>query len=321
MKIFTDRTAADTNTKCSLFDPYIGQDAGYVQVTPLLGTLAPLVVTPVGSSPLEGYRFLKESTSAAPYYQSQTFEGLYEWTWHTLAYAQSDWASTTPWNAPTSGTLAAGASRTYGLQFQLAASIRTIDDAVAGAGRPVAQGIPGYIVPRGVPAKLFLRYTSAVSSLAVSPAGALSWKTNADATDAKWVGYDVTPAAGAFGRARLTITYADDVVQTVHYHITKAGPSVLADLGSFLTTKQWFDVAGDPFARSPSVISYDRQLNAVVKDEARAWIAGLSDEAGAGSWLAATMKQYAQPNAAEVAKLETFVNKTLFGSIQNTNGE
>lgn len=110
-------------------------------------------------------------------------------------------------------------------------------------------------------------------------------------------------------------------MQTVHYHITKSGPSTLADLGNFLMTKQWFDVASDPLARSPSVISYDRQLNAVVKDEARVWIAGLSDEARAGSWLVATVKEYAQPNAAEVKKLESFVNKTLFGSIQNTNGQ
>ena len=32
-QIFTGRTAAETNEKCSLFDPYIGADAGYVQVS------------------------------------------------------------------------------------------------------------------------------------------------------------------------------------------------------------------------------------------------------------------------------------------------
>ena len=52
----------------------------------------------------------------------------------------------------------------------------------------------------------------------------------------------------------------------------------------------------------------------------RAWIPGLSDEAGAGSWLAATMKQFVQPSAAEVEKLESFVAHTLWGSVQNANG-
>lgn len=58
----------------------------------------------------------------------------------------------------------------------------------------------------------------------------------------------------------------------------------------------------------------------MVLNDARAWIPGLSDEAGAGSWLAAVMKQYAQPSASEVAKLEDFVNRTLWGSLQNSDG-
>jgi hypothetical protein len=86
-----------------------------VQVTPLLGTLPPLVVTPVGKSPLEGWRFLPEATNTATAYQSQTFEGLYEWQFHTLAYAENEWVNATPWNAPSSAILAPRQTRTYGL--------------------------------------------------------------------------------------------------------------------------------------------------------------------------------------------------------------
>jgi hypothetical protein len=77
IQIFTGRTSTQTNTICSLFDPYIGADAAFVQVTPLLGTQPPLVVMPVGKtgSGMEAWRFLPESTSATPFYQSQTFEG------------------------------------------------------------------------------------------------------------------------------------------------------------------------------------------------------------------------------------------------------
>ncbi|KAH8835012.1 hypothetical protein DL96DRAFT_18758 [Flagelloscypha sp. PMI_526] len=312
--IFTDRTAADTNTKCSFFDPAISQDGGYVQVTPLLGTLPPLVVVPVGSSPLEGWGFLTEDTSASPYYQSQTFEGLYEWLFHT---AGESWGSVTPWNAATSETLQAGQSRTYGLEFRLASSIRGIESTLQTAGRPVAVGVPGYIVHQGTTAKLFLQYTSAVSSITVSPAGALTWAANSDPKTAGWVGYTITPVT--FGRSRLTITYANGLIQTVHYWVAKSAVQSVTDLGNFLTTSQWFENSTDPFKRSPSVISYDREVNAIVKDDPRAWIPGLSDEAGAGSFLAATMKQYASPVAAEVTKLERFINGTLWGSIQNTN--
>jgi hypothetical protein len=238
---------------------------------------------------------------------------------HTKAYAENEWKSVTPWNAPTSATLAAGATRTYGLEFRLATSIATIDDTLASAGRPVTVGVPGYIVPQDLPAKLFLKYSSAVQSVSVSPTGAFTVAADTSPPSG-WKSYTLTPSTSTWGRVRLTIVYADGSTQTVHYYLTKSGPVALSNLGNFLTTNQWFNSASDPFARSPSVISYDREVNAVVKDEARAWIAGLSDEAGAGSWLAATVKQYAQPNAAEVAKLETFVNKTLWGSIQNTDG-
>ncbi|KAF9566984.1 hypothetical protein CPC08DRAFT_63123 [Agrocybe pediades] len=316
--IFTGRTAAQTNELCSLFDPYIGQDAGFVQVTPLLGTLPPLVVLPLGKSPLEGWRFLPESTSASPFYQSQTFEGLYEWQSHTLAYAQNEWSKITPWNAPTSAILQPGASRTYGLQFILAPSIRGIEQTLISAKRPAAVGIPGYIVPSDHVAKLFLSYPSPVQSISVSPSGALTWAKNNDPRSSAWTGYDITPHA--WGRARLSVTYSDGTLQTIHYYLTKAASQTIADLGSFLTTSQWFNNSTDPFKRSPSIISYDREVNAIVQDDPRAWIPGLSDEAGAGSWLAGAMKQFAQPTAAEVAKLEQFISQTLWGSLQNADG-
>ncbi|KZT22629.1 hypothetical protein NEOLEDRAFT_1137625 [Neolentinus lepideus HHB14362 ss-1] len=320
--IFTGRTAAQTNEECSLFDPYIGLGAGYVQVTPLLGILPPLLVLPVPSSSsgsqLEGWRFLPEDESNPPYYQSQTFEGLYEWQFHTLAYAENEWSGVVPWNEPTSVVLQPGETKSYGLQFRLASSIRGIEDALIEANRPVAVGIPGYILPADQDGKLFLNYPSKVANITVWPSGAMTWTSNSESRNASWVGY--TMKAAAWGRARLTVTYEDGTLQTVHYYLTKAGAQVMADLGNFLTTSQWYNDTSDPFHRAPSVISYDREAEAVVLNDPRVWIAGLSDEAGAGSWLAAAMKQYVQPNAEEVAKMEIYINQTLWGTVQNYNG-
>ena len=58
-----------------------------------------------------------------------------------------------------------------------------------------------------------------------------------------------------------------------------------------------------------------------VTQDARVWIAGLSDEGGAGSWLAAAMKEYLEPDREEVAKLESFVDGMLWGHLQNSDGE
>ncbi|QRV97243.1 glycoside hydrolase family 43 protein [Ceratobasidium sp. AG-Ba] len=323
--IFTDRTAADTNTNCSLADPYIGLDAGFVRVVPLSGTGPVLLVVPgagTNKTGFEAWRFLTENSDSMddpPYYQSQTFEGYYSWQVHSKAYAESEWKNVPggPWNVASSVTIQPGETRQYALDFILADGVRSIDDRLSQAGRPVAYGIPGYILPADTPGKLFLKHTSTVSGLSVSPTGALSWTTNSEGKNG-WAGYTITPHT--WGRSRLTITYTDGLTQTVHYHVSHPAVQTVTELGNFLTTKQWFENASDPFGRSPSIITYDREVNAPVLQDPRVWIAGLSDEGGVGAWLAAAMKNAFLPVAAEVAKLERFVAETVWGDLQYTNG-
>lgn len=111
---------------------------------------------------------------------------------------------------------------------------------------------------------------------------------------------------------RVTIEYADAKIQTVHYYITKSAIEVVTDLGNFLTTSQWFNDSSDTFGRAPSVITYDYEVGKIVSQDDRVWISGLSDEAGTDTYLAAFMKQSAQPNAEEAARLETFMESVLW---------
>jgi hypothetical protein len=109
-------------------------------------------------------------------------------------------------------------------------------------------------------------------------------------------------------------------VQTIHYDVTKPSAEAVADMGTFLTTKAWFTDASDPFGRAPSVMNYDRKRDQIVLQDTRAWIAGLSDEGGAGAWLAAFMKVYEQPKKAEVDKLSQFVDQVVWGRLQYSDG-
>jgi hypothetical protein len=273
--IFTGRTSTNTNNNCSLIDPYIGNDAGFVQVMPLLGTLPPLVITSLGSTktPFEAWRFIPESTSQTPFYQSQTFEGYYEWQTHTLAWAQNEWKNVVPWNAATSETLQPGQTRSFGLQFNLGTTIRDIDTTLANAGRPVTVGIPGYIIPSDQTGKLFVKYSSAVQTVTVSPSNGLTLTANSEGRNG-FSGFTVkvpssSPALPA--RVRVTITYADSTSQTVHYYVTQPSTQTISNLGNFYFQNQWFVNTTDPFHRSPSVISYDRDVNRFVTDDDRAW--------------------------------------------------
>jgi hypothetical protein len=92
-------------------------------------------------------------------------------------------------------------------------------------------------------------------------------------------------------------------------------------MGRFLTTRAWYTDESDPFQRAPSVMTYDRASNRIVTQDTRAWVAGLSDEGGVGAWLAAIMKAWGQPKKEEVAKLQEFVDRTVWGRIQYSEGE
>ena len=138
---------------CSFYDPYIGEDAGYLQVTRLSGHGPALLVVPDGKTPFEAYNPILDKPDhwgAKPIFTDPTprgitFEGFYEWMVHSQAYAENEWKSAQPWNPPTALTLAPGESKTYGVKFLLSDSIRDIEKTLAENGRPVAVGIPGYI--------------------------------------------------------------------------------------------------------------------------------------------------------------------------------
>ncbi|KAF9886001.1 hypothetical protein FE257_012181 [Aspergillus nanangensis] len=308
--IFTNRTAEDMAAHCSLTDPHIGLDAGYLQVVPTSGTGAALIVTPLvnTSTPFEAWRNLDEPIDAATAYQSQTFEGFYEWQVHSEAYAQNEWAAATPWNTATSRTLKAGESTTVGLRFSLVADgVRGIQDAVRSTGTPLTIGT-GYIVPEDLTVRLAISHSANVSDI-VSQEDAFEIVENGNMVS-------LTPTGSSWGRTRVDISYADGKTQSVHYFITTSAPDAIAQLGEFSTSSMWYTDETDPFGRAPSIMSYDASTEAIVLQEPRVWIAGLSDEGGV-IYLATAMKQHGLPAAAEMTKLEQFASQVLLPNLQD----
>lgn len=320
----TGRNLSQAHEICSFSDPAINNDGGYVQVTRLSGHGPALVVVPEGKSPLEAYNpVLNDAPSEGTQVftdltpRAQTFEGFYEWLVHSRAYAENEWKKAEEWNAATSETLAPGATRTIGLKFLVSPEIRDIEKTLAANKRPVAVGIPGYILPMDLDARLFLNYPSQVAEIKSEPAGAVT-ATKEAPTKNGWQAYAVH--GKKWGRARLTVTYADGTAQTVQYYVIKPETEAVDDLGNFLFTKQWYVDPADPFHRSPSVMTYDRGHNRIVTQDARTWVAGLEDEGGSGSWVAAAMKEFGRPNPAEIVKFQQFVDGVLWGGIQYKEG-
>jgi hypothetical protein len=322
--VLTDRSLEQAHAVCSFYDPYIGNDGGYLQVTRLSGHGPALLVIPDGKTPFEAYNPILDIHRPDgqrifhdPTRRGITFEGFYDWMVHSAAYVEDEWKSTTPWNPPTRLTLAPGETKTYGVRFVVSDSIRNIEKTLEENRRPVAVGIPGYILPMDFEAQLFLKYTKAVKTLTVEPPGAITFRPEVSKVGG-WTHYTVQ--GKAWGRARVTVTFADGLIQTIHYFVTKPEAQAIADMGHFLTTKQWFTDVNDPFHRAPSIMSYDRETNEIVMQDSRAWIAGLGDEGGGGAWLSTIMKQLVQPDKEELSKIQRFVDGVLWGGLQYKEG-
>ena len=323
--ILSGKSLAQAHAVCSFSDPSIALDAGYVQVTRLNGQGPALVIVPDGKTPLEAYKPIEGPANrehrAELFHdltpRSMTFEGFYEWMVVSAAYQQNEWKNAEPWNAATSMVIEPGQERTVGLRFLLADSIESIEATLERARRPVAVGIPGYILPEDLDATIFLHSPLPVKSIKVEPEGAI--EVRPDGTTAHgWMRYALR--GRQWGRARLTVTYRDGSVETIPYLVLQPETKAVDNLGKFLFTKQWFDRKEDLFHRAPSIMSYDNQAGAIVTQDSRVWIAGLSDEAGAGSWLAAAMKEYVRPDKQQIAQLEDFVDQVLWGGIQYKDG-
>lgn len=312
--ILTGKSLDETHAENVFYDPYIGQEGGYLQAVRLNGKGPVLLVLPYGKSGFEAYNPLNDD----PTPRGIAFEGFHEWMVHSKAHAENEWKDAEQWNNPSSTIIKSGDSKTYGIRLTLAKDVKSIEETLVAKSRPVAVGTPGYVLPKDVKAQLFLKYPETIKNITVYPENSISLH-HEGGTKNGWQKYEVK--GNTWGRARVTVAYADGLVQTINYKVIEGEAQVVEEFGNFLLSEQWYENEADPFNRDQSVISYDYETKSKVIQDSRAWIAGLSDEGGAGSWLAAMMKQLVQPDKEELDKLERFYYETLWGGIQYNEGE
>ena len=308
--ILEGKSLDEAHAQNVFFDPYMGMDAGYLEVKRLHGGGPGLLILPEENFPFENYRPLLDD----PGRRSVVFEGFHEWMGYSKAYADAEWQGVKQWNEPRSFILGPGQTRNLSLRITLNPEIEKTQDRLEERGMPVAIGVPGYVVPQDVEAQLWIKYHEPIISWNTFGDGLLSVVSVADQQPN---GYQKISLRGSvWGRSRLEIQFADNTFQTIHYKVIKSESDAVRDLGHFLATEQWFSDTTDVFNRAPSVITYDIEARKQVTQDRRAWIAGIGDEGGSGSWLAALMKQYVQPDSGEIAKLQQFMDKTLWGGLQ-----
>jgi hypothetical protein len=76
---------------------------------------------------------------------------------------------------------------------------------------------------------------------------------------------------------------------------------------------------GKSFTLKASVMSWDSEDNTHRLNDARAYDVGLSDDAGGGNPLGFATKVAFSPTAFEVARVDEYINLTLYGIKNATN--
>ncbi|PWN44325.1 hypothetical protein IE81DRAFT_30243 [Ceraceosorus guamensis] len=319
-------------------DPAINLDHGYVLTNRLTGTGAAVVVSSgsdiKAKAPLESYRILPTTgplREVTP--PSFGFEGIYSWAVHTLGFQALDQQAArslgvqrgADWNVPTSSTLQPKESRDFSLQFfGTPDGARGVEAALRRRKVATLVGVPGYVIPRASEGKLIVDSDSAVTVDKIEPAGALTLQQSGAKQGTKTV-FRVTPGGSTFGRVRVTLRFGDGTSATAHYFVPASVQDTLSAHGKHSFNQQWLDTQQDFFNRTPSVITWDKAANGgqggQVLDDQRAWVAGLSDEGGAGAYVSASSKELLQPDASEVAKLQRFAEDTLWGHLQHDESE
>ena len=158
--ILEGKTLDEAHHDNVFFDPYIGQDAGYLQVNRLHGKGGSLLVLPHQNAGFEAYNPLNDD----PTPKGVIFEGFHEWLIHSKANAEMEWSGVEPWNKPTSAILAPGEIKDYAIKLVTAPSIREIEDKLIEEARPVAMGLPGYLLPMEK-SNLFVKYPQRLQKL------------------------------------------------------------------------------------------------------------------------------------------------------------
>lgn len=305
-QFLTGNTLDESHNNCVFVDPYIGNDAGYLQGTRLSGDSPTLLVTSKENAHFEAYRPLHDDQTKL----GVTFEGFYEWTIFSKAYAQQQWYGKRQWNKPTSMFLKPGESQKFTLRFTAVNKPAEIPEALNHLGIPCAKSIPGYVIHGEENATLTIDSNQDIKRVEVNPIGALSIFRKGD------MSFSIKRAQDYLGQADVLITYQDGSKQTINYMVLESAQSSVKKLAEFHVAHQWLDEP-DQFNRQHSFITYDRDAHKKVLNDPRVFISGVSDEVGAGPNLLMAMKNWLMPNKEQIRLLEEYIDDVLWGHLQN----
>lgn len=133
------------------------------------------------------------------------------------------------------------------MKFTLSNRIENIENVVGNLGFLIAKGVPGYIVPQDLEAKVYLYAPFDVIKINTDTPSVFRIRKLSQTE------YAFLQKVGAFRQVRLNVEYDEGRKQSIHYLISHPGSTAIQKVGQFLNDRHWWKNKNDPFGRAPWV--------------------------------------------------------------------
>lgn len=266
-----------------------------------------LVMTPVGQAKFE--YFDSGSGAFTPYV-------------HALAASAAAHAAGGDWRLPVSSlTLApagvAGSRVSYTFTFQWAADVPAVREVLYREGKFDTTIVPGMVVPTDLPADISLRTRNSIAAIVAEHPS----QTRIEAVPGKPGLYTVT--FSRLGENLLTVKYGDRQWATLEFFVTEPLETVIQKRAAFLVSHHQHT---DPAKWYAGMFSDWDQKNEMRRspedrDGLSAWLTDANDDAGNARPAFVASKNVFIPDQKEIASLELYIRKYLWGGMQMTDTE
>ncbi len=303
---------SDIYTKKLLRHAFVAGHGSFVYWQRSNGEGPYLVMTPMGQAKFEYSETFGALGGYTPYVHSKAAQAKVKalgGNWRLPATA----VTLSP-QGTTSSTL------TYTFRFQWAKDFAGVRDVLYNEGKFDTSVVPGMVVPTDLPAMFSLRTKNAIAAIEPEYAAV----TRIEPLPAKAGGYKVYRVRFLkLGENMLRVKYGDGRWMSLEFFVTEPLETVIAKRAAFLvnthqhkdTSKWYYGVYSDwdqknEILRSPE----DR-------DALSPWLTDANDDAGNARPAFIASKNVFLPNPAEIASVENYIAKYLWGGMQMTDAE
>jgi hypothetical protein len=222
------------------------------------------------------------------------------------------------WRLPVSSLkIAPGATTAYTFRFQWAKDVPGVRDTLYQEGKFDTTIVPGMVVPADVAALISLRTRNAIASIVPEHPSA----TRIEPASGKPGVYTIH--FSQLGENMLTVRYGNRQWLSLEFFVTEPLETVIGKRAAFLVSHQQLT---DPSKWYYGAFSDWDQKNEILRspedrDSLSTWLTDADDDAGNARPAFVASKNVFFPDQKEIASLEAYISKYLWGGMQMTDKE